>query len=87
MIKNIEVEFKPSGEEMANELWQMDCGQQADFLYEVARILKFNSSLFLTQLQYVADEINNGADIYNKASIVRMLEKVLEYVKGEGESE
>lgn len=86
MIKYIEVEFKPSAEELVNELWQMDCGQQAEFLYELARVFRIDSSLFLTQLQYVADRINDGTDVYYKASIVRLLETVLEYIK-EGEAE
>lgn len=86
MIKHIVVEFKPSAEELVNELWEMDCGQQAEFLYELSRTQRITPSLFLTQLQYVADEINNAEDVYNKASIVRMLETVLEYIK-EGEHE
>ena len=84
MIKKVEVEFKPSGEELANELWEMDCRQQAEFLYELSRTKRITPSLFLIQLQYVADEINDSADVYNKASIVRMLEIILEYIK-EGE--
>lgn len=85
MIKNIEVEFKPSAEEMANELWQMDCEEQASFLYEVARVLRKSPSLFLTQLQYIANKINDPADAYYKASIVMMLENVLDYIKEEGD--
>lgn len=85
MIKTIEFEFKPTPEELAEELLEMDCGKQADFLCEVARELRFSNSLFLTQLQYVADEINKEEDFYGKVSIVRMLETVLEYVKGEGD--
>lgn len=87
MIKNIEVEFKPTGEELADELCQMDCGQQADFLCELARNLKFNLVPFLAQLQSVADELNCEDDIYSKNLIIRMLKTTLDYIEGEEDNE
>lgn len=88
MIKEIEVEFNPTPEELVKEIWEeWDEEQQADFLYELARLYNNRETNFLTQLQYVSDEINNKDDVYNKASIVRMLETVLEYVKEEGEKD
>lgn len=88
MIKNVEVEINFTGEEMALGLWEMDCDEQANFLAELSRLYRFNKVDFLAQLQYVADEVNCGAEsvIYNKALIVRMLEEVLDYVKGDGEA-
>ena len=83
MIKNVEVDFKPSSEEIAEELWSMNCDEQATFLVEVARILKYDAPSFLKQLQNVADAINYGEDVCYKASIIRMLETVLEYIKAE----
>lgn len=87
MFKTVEIEFNLTGEEMALGLWEMDCDEQANFLAELSRLYRFNKVDFLAQLQYVADEINCGADVYGKASIVRLLETVLDYVKGEKEAE
>ena len=87
MIKEIEVEFNPTPDELAKEIWEeWDEEQQADFLYELAYLYRKREKNFLTQLQYVSDEINGKDDVYDKATIVRMLETILEYVKGEGES-
>lgn len=85
MIKKIEVEFKLSGEELSEELWRMDCDEQATFLCEVARILKGDTSCFLNQLLNISDVFNYGKEARNKASVIRMLETVLEYIKEEGE--
>ena len=85
MIKNVEVEFNPTPDELVKEIWEWDAEQQANFLYELAYLYRFHISDFLTQLQFVSDEINCEDDAYNKASIVRLLETVLEYVKGEGD--
>lgn len=82
MIKSIEVEFNPTPDELAKEIWEWDAEQQANFLYELAYLYRFNIADFLIQLQYVSDEINCEDDAYHKELIVRMLESVLEYVKG-----
>ena len=86
MIKNVDVEINFTGEEMTLGLWEMDCVEQAEFFSELSRLYRFNKMDFLKQLQYVADEINCGQDVYGKASIVRMLETVLNYLKEEGEA-
>ena len=85
MIKNVEVEFNPTPDELVKEIWEWDAEQQANFLYELAYFYRFHIPDFLVQLQYVSDEINCEDDAYHKALIVRMLETVLNYVKGEGE--
>lgn len=87
MIKNTEIEFYPTPEEVVKEIWEWDAEQQANFLYELAYLYKSHIPDFLIQLQFVSDEINCEDDAYNKALIVRMLEKVIEYVKGEGEAD
>lgn len=87
MKKEIEVEIKPSGEELAEELWSMDDNEQAEFLCEVARTLENNVSSFHHQLLNISDVVNYGKMAPKKASIIKMLETVLEYIKEEGEAE
>jgi len=86
MKKNLEIEFKVDPEELAYELRNMTEKEQAEFLYEIAGIYRRNPSKFLIQLQDISDEIEGSADLYNKASIIATLEKILEYLKDEGSS-
>jgi hypothetical protein len=83
MKKKIDVDVEISAEDMVNELWSFDAVEQSNFLYELARLYKFNIAPFLQQLQSVADEINCESDEYGKDLIVRMLETVLDYLKEE----
>ena len=83
MKKKIDVDIEISAEDMAKELWSFDAVEQSNFLYELARLYKFNIAPFLQQLQSVADEINCESDEYGKDLIVRMLETVLDYLKDE----
>lgn len=83
MKKQIDIDIKVSAEDMVKELWSFDAVEQANFLYEIARLYKFNIAPFLQQLQSVADEINCESDEYGKDLIVRMLETVLGYLKEE----
>lgn len=83
MKKNVEVEIDIFGEDMAKELWRSDAIEQASFLFELARIYRLNYSDFLMQLEYLSDEINNSRDTYGKDLIIMVLEKVLEYIRGE----
>ena len=85
MKKNVEVEIDISGEDMAKELWGSDTVEQASFLMELARIFRFNISDFSMQLDYLSDEIKNSYDTSEKYLIIRLLEKVLEYIRGEEE--
>lgn len=83
MKKNVEVEIDISGEEMAKELWRFDTVEQASFLNELTRIYRLNYSDFLMQLEYLSDEINNSQNTYGKDLIIMVLEKVLEYIRGD----
>lgn len=84
MIKSIEVEFNPTPDELAKEIWEWDAEQQANFLYELAYL--YNRCMSDERLQRLSEELNWEEGGYNKPSIVNMLETILEYVKGEGET-
>ena len=78
------VEIKLTAEDLANELWEnCDCVEQAEYLYEIARLYKFNREDFLRQLQAVTDEINSAFDEDGKYLIVRCLEQILSHIKGD----
>lgn len=83
MKKNVEVEIDISGKDMAKELWQSDAIEQASFLNELARIFRSNIPDFSMQLDYLSDEIKNSYSTSDKKLIIRVLEKVLEYIRGE----
>jgi hypothetical protein len=83
MKKNVEVEVCLHPDELASELWDMSDKEQADFLCELARIHRFKKNDFLMQLQFLSDEINNEEDAYGKEAIVKSLETILEYLKGD----
>lgn len=86
MKKKIDLDIEVSAEDMVKELWGFDAVEQSNFLYELARLYRFNIAPFLQQLQYVADEINCESDEYGKGLIVKMLETVLDYLKEEQKS-
>ena len=85
MKKNVKIEIDISGKDMAKELWGSDAIEQASFLIELARIFRFNAFDFLMQLDYLSDEIKNSYDTSEKCLIIRVLEKVLEYIRGDEE--
>ena len=85
MKKNVEVELDISGEDMAKELWHFNTVEQMSFLLELARIYRFNLSDFSMQLEYLSDEINSSYYTSEKDAIIRVLEKVLEYIRGDEE--
>lgn len=85
MKTQIEIELNIAPDELAQELWKMDSLDQATFLCEMARIFRFNKSAFYSQMQEVSDELNNASDSYGKVSIIRLVETLLEYVKGGAE--
>ena len=85
MKKTIEVEVCLAPDELASELCNMCDKEQANFLCELARIYRFKKSDFLMQLQFVADELNNEEDAYGKELIIRTLETILSYLKGNEE--
>lgn len=82
MKKNVEVEINFSGEDMAEELWRCTIQEQASFLFELARMYRFDSPNFLLQLEYLSDEINSYGTPA-KDLVVGILERALEYIKGE----
>ena len=85
MKKYVEVEIDFSGKDMARELLSSDEIEQADFLLELARTYRFNLSEFSKQLEHLSYEIKNSYDMCDKTLIIKVLEKVLEYIRGDEE--
>lgn len=81
MKKKVDIDVEITPEEMVQEMWDYDCEQQAQFLSELARLYKYNLTDFLAQLEYVSDELDWDG-VYNRAEIVKVLETILEYIKG-----
>ena len=86
MKKTIEIEMYLNATEVADEIWNWDCEEQAEFLSQLALLYKYNKADFLAQVQYVADELNNNPSVYNNDFIVKALEAVLDAIKGTGDA-
>lgn len=86
MKKQIDIELNITPYELAKELWEMDASDQAAFLCELAKIFRYNKNDFYSQLWEVCHELNKEGS-YWKASIIRLVETLLEYVKGGNDNE
>ena len=84
MKKMIEVDVCLDGKEVAEELWNWDAEKQANFLYNLGYLYKYNKPDFLYQMSAVADEINQNGGELNREVIVQILETLLTNIK-EGE--
>ena len=61
MIK-IEKEISLTGEELANEFWELDCSEQAKFFNRFGDIIEKAQGKGIMQLDYIFDEpINDNA--------------------------
>ena len=85
MKKTVEIVVCPNAYDIAEEIWNWDCEEQAKFLSQLAFLYKYNKVDFLAQVRYIADEMNNNPSVYNKDLIVKTLEEVLTAIKGTGD--
>lgn len=61
MIK-IEKEISLTGEELANEFWELNCSEQAKFFNRLGNIVEKSQGKGIMQIDYIFEEpINNNA--------------------------
>lgn len=61
MIK-IEKEISLTGEELANEFWELDCSEQSKFFNCIGNIVEKAQGRGIMQIDYIFEEpINNNA--------------------------
>ena len=63
MIVTISEEYKPSPDDIANEFWNSDAERQAEILYSLALICKYNFSNFCKQMFSVGDQLDDLEDV------------------------
>ena len=61
--------FTPSPEDMADEFWNSDAERQAEILYSLALIWKYNFSNFCNQMAMVLD--SSGLILYLQIKMVK----------------
>jgi hypothetical protein len=85
MLKNIDVDIKLTPRDVAECIFDMDAGEQAEML----NILSFqqNYGRFCMQLQFIRDEIKVNYGSNEKARIADMIERFSEYFCEEMESD
>ena len=70
--------FTPSPQDMANEFWNSDAERQAQILYSVALICKYNFSNFCNQMFSVGEQLNGLDD--ERADILHCLKEMIDQI-------
>jgi len=71
--------FMPSPQDMADEFWNSDAERQAEILYELALICKYNFSNFCNQMFSVGEQLNGLND--ERADILRCLREMIDQIE------
>lgn len=70
--------FTPSPEDMADEFWNSDAERQAEILYSLALIWKYNFSNFCNQMFSVGEQLNGLDD--ERADILSCLREMIDQI-------
>lgn len=70
--------FTPSPEDMADEFWNGDAERQAEILYSLALIWKYNFSNFCNQMFSVGEQLNGLDD--ERADILSCLREMIDQI-------
>ena len=71
--------YTPSPHEMANEFWESDAERQAEILYSLALIYKYNFSNFCNQMFSVGEQLNGLDD--ERANILSCLREMINQIE------
>jgi hypothetical protein len=71
--------FIPSPQDMADEFWNSDDERQAEILYSLALIYKYNISNFCQQMFSVGEQLNGLDD--ERADILSCLKVMIEQIE------
>ena len=71
--------YTPSPQEMADEFWESDAERQAEILYSLALIYKYNFSNFCNQMFSVGEQLNGLDD--ERADILSCLKEMIEQIE------
>ena len=79
MRVTISEEYKPSPDDMANEFWSSDDERQAEILYSLALIYKYNLSNFCKQMFSVGEQLNGLDD--ERTDILSCLKEMIDQIE------
>ena len=71
--------YTPSPQDMADEFWNSDAERQAEILYSLALICKYDFSNFCNQMFSVGEELNGLDD--ERADILSCLKKMIDLIE------
>ena len=78
MRVTISEEYKPSPDDIANEFWNSDAERQAEILYSLALICKYDFSNFCNQMFSVGEQLNGLDD--ERADILYCLKEMIDQI-------
>lgn len=70
--------FSPSPQDMADEFWDSDAERQAEILYSLALIYKYDPSNFCNQMFSVGEQLNGLDD--ERADILYCLKEMIDQI-------
>ena len=79
MRVTISEEYKPLPDDIANEFWNSDAGRQAEILYSLALICKYNFSNFCNQMFSVGEQLDGLDD--ERADILYCLKEMINQIE------
>lgn len=82
MKRSISVEIEPTPSELEEALWNMDSGEQIQFLNCLVDRYKSNRYRVLMQMQAIDDDLDS-LDKTERNEIIGVLEQFLLYAKGD----
>lgn len=68
--------FSPSPQDMADEFWNSDAERQAEILYSLALICKYDLPNFCNQMFYVGEQLNGLDD--ERTDILSCLKEMID---------
>jgi len=79
MVTISDESFSPSPQDMADEFWNSDAERQAEILYSLALICKYNFSNFCNQMFSVGEQLNGLDD--ERADILSCLKEMINQIE------
>jgi len=71
--------YTPSPQEMADEFWNSDANRQAEILYSLTLIYKYNIADFCNQMFAVGQELSDYDD--ERADVLHCLKEMINQIK------
>ena len=71
--------FSPSPQDMANEFWNSDAERQAEILYSLALICKYDLQNFCNQMFFVGEQLRDYSD--DREDVLFCLKEIINQIE------